>query len=380
MKKHIFALASTLTVLSSVIQVVPTQASTVTFKDLPESHWAYQTIKWAVDNKIVDGYEDGTFKPDKEVSQSEFMKMAFEAYDLAPTTQSSPWDQKYYDYAKSQNWFTTNKEVPYIRGLVAMLITNMTGKNFDTKSSVRYLLDEGYVNGKVSNTVEGYGIDDKVTRAEAVTFIMNLKGKLSTPVKVDTTVSRYDGKPSGIVLPTELKKDTSNIYYKTVQEDGGVLWLNRQGIPMLDSSVPGAIHAQLTDDTGRSVNVSGPEYEIVYLHINPKLVKTYIDLHSQERLESLYKSIYVDKTRPNVEFNFTQDEYEGMLKAGGQNVRNPIYCRITYNDGTTEVKGLYSAAGNKTAIDEAKERSNVLIDKLRQEPGVKEVTGPFSMN
>lgn len=35
------------------------------FKDVDESHWAYEAIKELSDDGILVGYEDGTFKPDE---------------------------------------------------------------------------------------------------------------------------------------------------------------------------------------------------------------------------------------------------------------------------------------------------------------------------
>jgi hypothetical protein len=40
-------------------------------KDVPESHWAYKAINFLVENGILKGYVDGTFKPDQKVSRAE---------------------------------------------------------------------------------------------------------------------------------------------------------------------------------------------------------------------------------------------------------------------------------------------------------------------
>ncbi|MGO4271874.1 S-layer homology domain-containing protein, partial [Paenibacillus sp. TAF58] len=38
-------------------------------------HWAEQAIQIAIEKKYVDGYEDGSFKPDLPISRAEFIKM-----------------------------------------------------------------------------------------------------------------------------------------------------------------------------------------------------------------------------------------------------------------------------------------------------------------
>lgn len=41
------------------------------FKDV-SGHWAHAPINWAKDVKLVQGYEDGSFKPDESISQAEY--------------------------------------------------------------------------------------------------------------------------------------------------------------------------------------------------------------------------------------------------------------------------------------------------------------------
>ena len=41
------------------------------FKDVPETHWAYKAIEELAEKGILNGYEDGTFKPDNPVTRAE---------------------------------------------------------------------------------------------------------------------------------------------------------------------------------------------------------------------------------------------------------------------------------------------------------------------
>jgi serine protease inhibitor len=47
------------------------------FNDVPQDHWAYKTIVEMRQKGYINGYEDGTFKPDKEVTREEFAQMMF---------------------------------------------------------------------------------------------------------------------------------------------------------------------------------------------------------------------------------------------------------------------------------------------------------------
>lgn len=45
------------------------------FKDVPETHWAYKAIEELAEMGIINGYEDGTFKPDDAVTRAEVATM-----------------------------------------------------------------------------------------------------------------------------------------------------------------------------------------------------------------------------------------------------------------------------------------------------------------
>ena len=42
------------------------------FSDMQESHWAYPAVKGLVENSVVNGYPDNTFRPDNPVTRAEF--------------------------------------------------------------------------------------------------------------------------------------------------------------------------------------------------------------------------------------------------------------------------------------------------------------------
>lgn len=50
------------------------------FKDVPDSRWDAEYINWASDKGIVDGFEDGTFRPDEPLTRGQMCKMLYE-YD-----------------------------------------------------------------------------------------------------------------------------------------------------------------------------------------------------------------------------------------------------------------------------------------------------------
>ncbi|WP_284641693.1 CAP-associated domain-containing protein [Paenibacillus silviterrae] len=169
--------------ISSLACAAPQDAAAAgSFTDTAK-HWAAPAIGWAVDQHIVDGYEDATFRPDQAVSEPEFLAMLLRAYPEAklPEAQNgASWYEPYYSFADAHRWpvIRSTDRAKYNRGEVARVIAaSQKGTQLNVSDSVRFLLEQGLSQGKSAATVEGYEAADKLTRAEAVQFISNLKQK-----------------------------------------------------------------------------------------------------------------------------------------------------------------------------------------------------------
>ncbi|WP_324728634.1 S-layer homology domain-containing protein [Lysinibacillus fusiformis] len=62
--------AMVIPVTTENVQAAP--VTKTTFKDVPKSHWAYESIKQVAEKGLVTGYEDGTYKPSAQVTRAEF--------------------------------------------------------------------------------------------------------------------------------------------------------------------------------------------------------------------------------------------------------------------------------------------------------------------
>ena len=58
------------------------------FKDVPTDHYAYDAIKWAYDFNIVNGYANGTFRPNQPVTEQQFASILVSYFDLEPVTEA----------------------------------------------------------------------------------------------------------------------------------------------------------------------------------------------------------------------------------------------------------------------------------------------------
>ncbi|MBP1993627.1 CAP and S-layer homology domain-containing protein [Paenibacillus eucommiae] len=184
MKKGKITSLSLLIVLFVIVSLVPAYAEDSQFTDLKPTHWAYSAIQWAYENKVVDGYPDGTFKPNKEVSEAEFLTIFIQSYEkIDRSTPMTHWADSIYKWAENNNYpVQSYKEVKFrdrsiTRKQVAEIIVGANGFNQMGDKAIQYLLDHGYTQGKTGPTVQGYRGQDLLTRAEAVQFIKNLKSQ-----------------------------------------------------------------------------------------------------------------------------------------------------------------------------------------------------------
>lgn len=155
-------------------------AASTGFKDVSTSHWAYNTVMWGQENNVVEGFQDGTFRPSQGVSESQFLAMLLRSFktDIPAVKASENWSTPYYTLANSLNYpVSGNANATITRTKVAELVSATQGKNYSGTNAIKFMLSKGLAQGKTSNTVEGYKGGDTLTRAEAVVFIKNVIDK-----------------------------------------------------------------------------------------------------------------------------------------------------------------------------------------------------------
>ncbi len=179
LKRRLGIAASSAVILALAAGVVPVHAdSSIQFSDLPPAHWAYKTVQWAQEHHIVQGYQDGTFRPNQAVSEPEFLAMLLRAYPEAgidKPSAGSPWYTPYYEAARAFGWPVEGSGASFTRGQVARLLAAVQGQSLSVNEAVQYVMKQGLANGKTTNTVEGFKAADSLSRAEAQTFIYRLK-------------------------------------------------------------------------------------------------------------------------------------------------------------------------------------------------------------
>ena len=73
----------------------------VSLTDVNEEHWAYDYIKALSDVKVINGFEDGSFKPENTVTREQFVKMLVAAFEMKGEAEADyedvPKDAWYYE-------------------------------------------------------------------------------------------------------------------------------------------------------------------------------------------------------------------------------------------------------------------------------------------
>ncbi|MFJ8459711.1 S-layer homology domain-containing protein [Lysinibacillus xylanilyticus] len=184
MKKLVCALMLSILVVASGYTV---QAAG--FKDVPEDHYAYEAIMWAEEYEIVNGYADGTFKPNATITEQQFAKLLANFYELESPydelkkqTPAANWSDEYYNrlasYGVPLNGYFDNyiRAATVKRGVVAQAISHLTNGKSGLDQSIQFLLDYYISTGQNPqyenrNLQKFFGVTNNMTRAQVVTML-----------------------------------------------------------------------------------------------------------------------------------------------------------------------------------------------------------------
>lgn len=185
-------------VLILIFTCVPIYA--VTFSDLPANHWAYNNIMKLTNSGVINGYQDGTFRPGNMVTYGEFIKLVICTYipesDIVDIS-IGHWAYKYVMTAEALEILPANsiriedldkpitriEMVKFLSMIDERLNQDTIDENFvldfvDTdhlmpvyKKYLRRAVSKGYIQGNPDKTFKP---ENNLTRAEMVTILTRL--------------------------------------------------------------------------------------------------------------------------------------------------------------------------------------------------------------
>ncbi|MEG0260204.1 MAG: S-layer homology domain-containing protein [Lysinibacillus sp.] len=181
--------------LSVVVMVSGYEVEAASFKDVSKDHYAYDAIMWAKEYEIIDGYANGTFKPNVTITEQQFAKLLANYYELETPddelkkqTTAANWSDSFYNqlasYGVPLNGYFDNKirTAAVKRGVVAQAITHLTEGKRGLNDSIQFLLDYHISTGQNPqyenrDLQKFFGASNHMTRAQVVTFLFNMDSR-----------------------------------------------------------------------------------------------------------------------------------------------------------------------------------------------------------
>src|SRR5665648_879103 len=216
---------------------MPIGASAVTISDISD-HWAKATIQDWVDKEYINGYEDSTFKPDNNITRAEFMTLANKAFDYTTTTaityidvEADAWYAGEVAKAKAAGYIegypdgTMKPESTISREEAATIIMKIDELTADADAANSYTdaakliwSKEAVGAVKTAEIMMGYpdgsfGPQNMIKRGEAVVTLdraMKYESEPVTPEAPQVTRSDSENTVSGMTTAMEYKLDSGN--------------------------------------------------------------------------------------------------------------------------------------------------------------------------
>jgi hypothetical protein len=177
------ALAAVLMLGTMSITTSNVQAASTQFSDVKSSHWAYSAVQKAVSKGYIDGYTNGTFKPDVSVTRAEFAKMVVAAMELDVQNASGKWYVPYVNSATKAGLYASadfsNNDAGWnkvmTRDEMARMAARAIGETTKENDKWMYLATKsGLIQGVGKGQLAPKGL---TTRAQAVVLIERILSK-----------------------------------------------------------------------------------------------------------------------------------------------------------------------------------------------------------
>ena len=165
------------------------------FTDLVDEY-SKKAIYWAIDENIISGYPDGTFKPRSNVSEAEWLAMMAKYYkeDIKSEGKVSGehWAKEIYNVlakyklpiAGATN--TKERDTAIKRKDLAKIVAASHGFDLTYEQAIEYMYENEFSAGNdpIKKTYETYGAEENLQRQQAVMFLMKIDSKLKEKGKV----------------------------------------------------------------------------------------------------------------------------------------------------------------------------------------------------
>lgn len=180
------------------------------FNDL-SNHWSLAYVQKLIDKNIINGYKDGTFKPDNGITVAEFTKLLMVNNQIELGDKGSKWYDEYINGARELGIIQGGEITDYNKMITRAEMARMISRSLNLKKSdiigfedggifrlyseyIHNVANAGIVTGYEDNTFKPF---KGATRGEASTMISRvsdyLDGKIIRPVVENIPEYNEDG-------------------------------------------------------------------------------------------------------------------------------------------------------------------------------------------
>ncbi len=305
------------------------------FSDVPADHWASGWINLAVGLGIIQGYPDGTFKPENPVTHAEWLAMVLRVLGYGPQVNKMPWPAGVVAKAAllglDKNVSIT-PNLPASRAEVAAIADN---------ALTAEIVDCGFdAEGNPTSCTPQAG------KTVAKTYLKATTEPASGTAMLTASPELFDN-PSDQVTIGTTNKTLAGANYKGLLGHQVVAWLNSDGkVFFLEDRTPAdKIKTAEVDTTANTIKIDNKD---VTLASEWKLFKNFTAVPTTGTSNSVAVATYIDPARVNTLTGVDNGEVTVILDDNGKvaaiiaqrfnrgvvdNV-STAYNQITFKDGT----------------------------------------------
>ena len=134
----------------------------LTFSDLTNAHWAYENIMGLVEKGVINGYQDGTYRPENDVTRGEFFKLIVTSVEDEEYIESfygfmkpllPHWASMYALYIADEGCMMAEKTVTDLDTSISRLEMAVTIAKIAMKNNLRNI-EEDYYPEKLTDLTE----------------------------------------------------------------------------------------------------------------------------------------------------------------------------------------------------------------------------------
>ncbi|MFW5647534.1 MAG: S-layer homology domain-containing protein, partial [Candidatus Alkaliphilus sp. MAG34] len=260
-----------------------------------EGHWAQNTIEDMVNEEIIEGYPDGTFRPNKNITRAEFTSLLVRAFDLKPgpgkvfSDTANHWAE---DYIKTANYHGLvngysdtlfGPDDPVTREQIAVMVVNATkvelldeSKTFTDSAQISVWAKEPVAKAAAAELIVGYPDGTfkpkaNATRAEAA-VILDRSMKIPTDGKITTfNIAGTYGPKDGIeTIETDVTINADGIILQNTTIKGDLIISEKVGdgdVTLNNVTVEGT--TSIYGGGKDSIHINGGQYNNIVIEGTP---------------------------------------------------------------------------------------------------------------